>query len=95
MNPVIDEDGDKTWFKNRKLHRDDGPAIEWADGSKEWYKNGYLHRDDGPAYEGVDGSKFWYKNGKRIFDLPAHYSLKILIEYGALTPIQIAKERLK
>jgi hypothetical protein len=22
-----------------KLHREDGPAIEWADGSKAWYLN--------------------------------------------------------
>ena len=47
-----------------KLHRDDGPAIEYADGTKRWYKDGKLHRDDGPAAEYANGTKFWYKDGK-------------------------------
>ena len=46
-----------------KLHRDDGPAIEWANGTTEYYKNGALHRDDGPAVEHADGTKKHYKNG--------------------------------
>jgi hypothetical protein len=46
------------------LHRDDGPAIEYANGSKYWYQNGKLHRDDGPAVEYADGSKDWRLNGK-------------------------------
>ena len=25
---------------NPILHREDGPALEWADGDKEWYLNG-------------------------------------------------------
>ena len=25
---------------NGKLHREDGPAIEWANGDKEWWLNG-------------------------------------------------------
>ena len=32
--------GDKFWYLNDELHREDGPAIEWADGSKSWYLNG-------------------------------------------------------
>lgn len=35
--------GNKTWFKNGKLHREDGPAIETSDGSKYWYFKGKLH----------------------------------------------------
>ena len=32
---------DKTeWTLNGKLHREDGPACEWADGYKAWYLNG-------------------------------------------------------
>jgi hypothetical protein len=31
--------GDKHWHLNGKLHREDGPAIEWADGDKCWYLN--------------------------------------------------------
>ena len=26
--------GDKYWCLNGKLHREDGPAIEWANGDK-------------------------------------------------------------
>jgi hypothetical protein len=29
-----------TCFKNGKLHREDGPAVEWADGEKRWYLSG-------------------------------------------------------
>ena len=42
-NPVIDINGNKKWYKGNKLHRTDGPAIEYADGDKLWYKNGKLH----------------------------------------------------
>ncbi len=52
------------WYLSGKLHRVDGPAIEWADGYKAWYLNGNLHREDGPAIECADGSKCWYLNGK-------------------------------
>ena len=47
------------------LHREDGPAIEWADGAKRWYINDKLHREDGPAIEWADGTKRWYINDKR------------------------------
>ena len=32
--------GDKEWSLNGKLHREDGPAEEWANGSKFWWLNG-------------------------------------------------------
>ena len=53
------------WFLNDLLHREDGPAIEYASGHNYWYKNGVLHREDGPAIEYANGDKFWYKNGLR------------------------------
>jgi hypothetical protein len=46
------------------IHREDGPAVEYANGDKEWYLNGKLHREDGPAVEDTDGYKEWYLNGK-------------------------------
>ena len=51
---------------NDKLHREDGPAIEYASGSKSWYLNGKLHREDGPAIEYADGNKSWYLNGEDV-----------------------------
>ena len=62
-----DEFGDKFYYSDREmtiLHREDGPAIEWADGGKEWLLNGKLHREDGPAIEWSCGRKEWYLNGK-------------------------------
>jgi hypothetical protein len=57
--------GSKTWWLNGKLHREYGPAIEWADGTKLWCLNGQWHRVDGPAWEGFDGTKHWYLNDQR------------------------------
>ena len=41
--------GTKSYYVNNKLHREDGPAIEWDNGDKYWYKNGLLHRENNPA----------------------------------------------
>ena len=54
------------WYQNDKLHRLDGPAIEWASGTREWYQNGKLHRTDGPAVEWANGHKEWWINGKKL-----------------------------
>ena len=64
-NVKVKEDGTKEWYLNGKLHREDGPAIEYADGYKAWYLNGKRHREDGPAVEWPDGTQFWYLNGVR------------------------------
>ena len=59
----IDEDGTRCYYNNAgQLHRDDGPAVEYADGSKRWYQNGQKHRTDGPAIEYATGDKYWYQN---------------------------------
>jgi len=60
----VSDNGDKEWFLNGKLHREDGPACEWASGSKEWFLNGKAHREDGPACEYAYGTKYWFLNGK-------------------------------
>ena len=57
-------DGSKFWYLDGKLHREDGPAIEYPNGSKRWCLNGELHREDGPAVENSNGSKYWYLNGE-------------------------------
>ena len=59
------DNGAKNWYQNCKLHRLDGPAVEYANGDKHWYQNGKLHCLDGPAIERANGNKYWYQNGKR------------------------------
>ena len=65
---TVDEESTTRWYKDAKckiLHRENGPAIEYADGTKSWYQNGDLHRTDGPAVEWSNGTKSWYQNGLR------------------------------
>ena len=68
MKPIceVNDLGDKEWRLNGKLHREDGPAIEYTDGSKFWYMKGSLHREDGPAIEHANGEKYWYYQDKKI-----------------------------
>ena len=54
----------KFWVTNGKLHRTDGPAIEYVSGTREWWVNGKLHRTDGPAIEYASGNREWWVNGK-------------------------------
>ena len=35
-----DAHGNKYWYLNDKLHRENGPACEYAYGTKHWYLNG-------------------------------------------------------
>ena len=64
----FDRWGNKFWKnKEGKLHRLDGPAIDYVDGRKQWYKNGLRHRLDGPAVE-VVSYKDWWKNGIKFPD---------------------------
>ena len=63
-NIKIYKNGNKCYYLNGNLHREDGPAVEYIDGQKEWYKNGKRHRQDGPAIEYAAGNKAWYLNDK-------------------------------
>ena len=58
-------DGNVKWFKNGKLHREGGPAIE-SEGTKGWWINGERHREDGPAIEWASGDKEWYINDEKV-----------------------------
>jgi len=56
----------------KKLHRIDGPAVEWMHGSmkgrKEWWLEGKCHREGGPAVECEHGSaqvQEWWERGRR------------------------------
>ena len=61
----VDDYGTKSWRLDGKLHREDGPAVEYTDGNKFWFLNDKRHRVDGPAIEWADGGKEWYLNNKR------------------------------
>lgn len=56
--------GDKLWYKNDSIHREDGPAIEYTNGYKVWALNGRRHREGGPAVIYANGDKYWYTHGK-------------------------------
>jgi hypothetical protein len=67
----VDDDGTKRWYLDDKLHREDGPAVEYADGIKRWFLNDKLHREDGPAVEYTDG-RAWYLNGVEYSEAEWH-----------------------
>ena len=58
--------GSKQWYLDGELHREGGPAIEWADGDKWWFLNGKQHREDGPARVWASGSKEWFLNDIKV-----------------------------
>jgi len=58
--------GDKVWHLNGKLHREDGPAVEFINCGKSWWLNGKRHRIDGPAMEWNNGDKAYYINGEKV-----------------------------
>jgi hypothetical protein len=58
----INEYGDKFYYLNDQLHREDGPAIEYINGFKKWCIHGQFHRTDGPAIITAE-SKKWFING--------------------------------
>jgi hypothetical protein len=62
----VHTNGSKSWYLDGKLHREDGPAIEYYNGYKFWYLNDKLHREDGPALEYYNGDKSWYLDGKKL-----------------------------
>ena len=39
MNPVVSHvDGTQLWYREGKLHREDGPAVVFLDGRQEWWR---------------------------------------------------------
>ena len=62
----VAKDGTRRYYNNAgELHRDEGPAVEYANGRKEWYQNDHIHRINGPAIEYPNGNKEWWQNGQR------------------------------
>jgi hypothetical protein len=63
---IVTDKATKWYNESNQLHREDGPAIEWAKGSKAYYINGNFHREDGPAIEWADGYKSYYINREEL-----------------------------
>ena len=70
---TVTETATKWYNESSELHRENGPAIEWANGDKFYFVNGKLHRENGPAVKYVIGSigfengdKFYYINGEEL-----------------------------
>ena len=76
-----------------KLHRIDGPAVEWSNGSKFWYVDGKRHRTDGPAIEYSSGSKRYYLFGERYDDIEVFRVASDMLAklFPALTYAEAAK----
>jgi len=68
----IDSVGNKFWYLDGELHREDGPAYEGISGDKEWFIDGELHREDGPACEYFNGTKKWYLYGNQYTEKAIH-----------------------
>jgi len=66
------DSGNKYWYLDGKLHREDGPAIEFSYGANEWYLYGKFlteaehkaatskHTCEGKIVE-IDGKKYQLK----------------------------------
>jgi hypothetical protein len=78
---VVHPNGSRRWYLNDKLHREDGPAIEYSNGDKHWFLNDKLHREEGPAIEYLDGDKDWFLNGELYS--PQQYATQV-VQYGVL-----------
>ena len=75
----VDEAGTR-WYYNAadQLHRDEGPAIEYANGGKRWYQNDQYHRIDGPAVVDFNGHMEWHINGVRLSEAEFNQRVKLL-----------------
>ncbi len=62
------EHGVITFFKDNKLHREDGPAVIYPDGTEIWWYEGETHREDGPAviWEGDPNNIAYYLFNKEV-----------------------------
>ena len=63
----MDRNGQR-WYKDGKLHREDGPAYINSDGTQYWCKVDKIHREDGPAIIYPSGRQEWWKDGERHRD---------------------------
>jgi hypothetical protein len=81
---TIDCEGTKRWFLGNKIHRKDGPAVEYKSGVKCWYINDKCHREDGPAIVSSTGVNFWYADGRKLDPIKAVNYIKLKRKYPKL-----------
>jgi hypothetical protein len=60
-----DTDGERFWYKEGHLHREDGPAVTNKLGLEKWFFEGRLHRTDGPAIVYPNGKTAFYLHGEQ------------------------------
>lgn len=44
--PVYNSNGNVFWYLNGKLHREEGPAIEYVKGNRKWYLYGVEYTEN-------------------------------------------------
>lgn len=47
------------WYKNSKLHREEGPALILSNGQCQWFIDGIRQRKNGPSYISSLGDEHW------------------------------------
>ena len=68
---ITTADGTEIWFVNKRLHREDGPAIIYRDGCQEWWVNGIRHNQNGPAVIWARTEEWWVDGARHKLDGPA------------------------
>lgn len=65
-NDLFEKEQYYSFIRNKKFHRQNGPAEIWSDGSKCYSILGKVHRTDGPAMEWDNGEKDYVVNGEHF-----------------------------
>jgi hypothetical protein len=76
LNGLIVGSSCRVYYLNNKLHREDGPAIEYANGNKSYYLNDLLHREDGPAIDDLVGFKSYCLEGRHYYEQDYYKEIK-------------------
>ena len=66
LNSILEFTNRREWYKNGKLHRINGPAVEYKNGCKKWYRNGILYKECGPDIVYNRIKKKWFINGQLL-----------------------------
>ena len=95
---TVDEESTTRWYKDAKckvLHRENGPAVEFANGHKEWHQNGQRHRIDGPAIEYWDGTQEWWINDKAMTEAEFLAATQPVVEMTVADVEKLVGKRVK